>query len=120
MAKIKLGEKSTTLDGEGEKTKIDIKIKPTIKDIKKILNSFTGKILQKPPIFSAIKVAGKEAYKYARRGLKIELKPRQVEIKQIEFLEYNWPFLSLRVVTGPGVYIRSLAQDIGDKLNTGG
>ena len=72
-----------------------------------------------PPIYSAIKVQGKEAYKYARKGKEVILNPRTVQIKEIEILQYVWPILKLRVVTGPGVYIRSLARDIGEKLGTG-
>lgn len=119
IAKIKLGETSTTDDEEGEKSPVSGK-KADISEIKEAIKKFTGKIKQIPPIYSAIKVAGKEAYKFARKGEKPVLLEREAEIKEIEILEYEWPYLELRAVTGPGVYIRALARDIGKKLGTGG
>ncbi len=94
--------------------------RPDRTDIADILRKFTGKIKQIPPIYSAVKVKGREAYKFARRGEKPVLLERDAEIKEIEILDYEWPYLELRVVTGPGVYIRSLARDIGKELKTGG
>ena len=120
VATIKFGVTSTTDDEEGEKTEVEVTEIPELDDIRKILVRFQGKISQTPPLFSAVKVKGKEAYKLARKGQKVELKPRQVEIKNIEILSYEWPILKLKVITGPGVYIRSLARDIGEQLNVGG
>jgi len=120
LAKIKLGVKSTTCDEEGEKTKIKVKNKPSLEKIKKVVSNFEGIIFQTPPIFSAVKIKGEEAYKLARQGKIPRIKPRKAEIKKIEILKYKWPDLDLRVVTGPGVYIRALARDIGEKLRTGG
>lgn len=119
IAKIKLGEISETDDEEGNKVIQKISETPEIKKNKDIIKSFTGKIKQVPPLYSAVKFEGKEAYKYARKGQKISLKPREVEIKSIKILNYSWPFLEIKVVTGPGVYIRSLARDIGERLGTG-
>jgi len=118
-ASLTLGISSTTDDEEGEKTiHADYDI-PTSKDIEKILDQFTGNILQTPPSYSAIKINGQEAYKRVRKGEKVLMKPREVMIKSI-FLEcYDWPHVTLKVVTGPGVYIRSLARDIGTVLGTG-
>jgi tRNA pseudouridine55 synthase len=65
-------------------------------------------------------VKGRRAYKLAREGKDFELKPRKVFIKEIEIIDYKYPFLKLRVITGKGVYIRSLARDIGKELGTGG
>ncbi|MCL5017361.1 MAG: tRNA pseudouridine(55) synthase TruB [Patescibacteria group bacterium] len=120
IAEITLGSESSTDDAEGEKTEIKFVKKPEIGDIKKILPEFIGKIKQTPPIYSAIKVSGKEAYKYARKGQPVEMQPREVEVKNIEILDYAWPILKIKVLTGPGTYIRSLARDIGKKLGTGG
>jgi len=120
MAEITLGFESSTDDAEGEKIEIQFSKKPEIKDFEKILPEFIGKINQMPPIYSAIKIGGKEAYKYARKGQVVEMQPRGVEIKNIEILEYAWPVLKVKVITGPGVYIRSLARDIGKKLGVGG
>lgn len=120
LATIKLGEVSTTDDEEGKKRKVSISAIPGTGAVYEVVSGFVGRTKQIPPRYSAVKVSGKEAYKLARKGEKFSLKPREVEIKKIEVLEYFWPYLKLRVVTGPGVYIRSLARDIGEKLNVGG
>lgn len=120
LATVKLGENSSTDDAEGKKLKVNITSKPTPTDIRKNIKKFIGNIQQTPPIFSAIKIKGKEAYKLARGGKVFELKPRPVIIKKIALQNYWWPFVMLRVVTGPGVYIRSLARDLGKELRTGG
>lgn len=118
LARIKLGETSTTDDEEGEKTAVSLE-RPARSDIESAVEKFLGKIKQIPPIYSAVKVGGKEAYKFARHGEKPILLERDAEVKEIEVLDYEWPFLELRVVTGPGVYIRALARDIGKELKTG-
>jgi len=120
VAEIKLGFDSTTDDEEGEKIEVNTKIKPTLEEIEQTLKQFVGKIKQTPPLYSSIKIAGKEAYKYARKGKTVELKVREVEIKEIRLLLYKYPVIKLNVTTGPGVYIRSLARDIGKSLSTGG
>lgn len=120
VAKICLGMESTTDDAEGEITEFEVSQIPELVDIEKVIPKFEGDIEQIPPIYSALKVKGKRAYKYAREGQELTLGARQVLIKEIEILSYEWPFLELRVVTGPGVYIRSLARDIGKELSVGG
>lgn len=115
---IKLGVTSTTGDEKGDKTSIKGLV-VSIKEIQNVLTKYIGVISQVPPAYSAVKVDGKEAYKYARKGQEVELKPRNVLIKEIEVMAYSWPLLRLRVVTGPGVYIRALARDIGKSLGTG-
>jgi tRNA pseudouridine55 synthase len=120
IAKIKLGQTSTTDDEEGQKTEVETKEKPQIQEIEKLLKKFLGQIKQVPPVFSAIKLKGQKAYKMARKGRPLDLPPRTVEIKNIELLNYNWPILEIKVLTGPGFYIRSLARDIGAELKTGG
>lgn len=118
LAKIKLGETSTTDDGEGEKVTISLE-KPICSAVEGAVEKFLGKIKQIPPVYSAVKVQGKEAYKFARKGVKPLLLEREADVKKIEILNYEWPFLELRVVTGPGVYIRALARDIGKELKVG-
>lgn len=120
LAKIKLGETSITDDEEGEKTKRFVSQEPSKEAVEKAVKKFIGKIKQVPPIYSAIKIAGQEAYKLARKGKEVKMKPRIAEIKKIKIIAYRWPYLKLKAVTGPGVYIRSLARDIGAKLKTGG
>lgn len=118
LAGIRLGESSTTDDAEGDKLDGPTIEPPSEEKIRKILEKFVGEIEQVPPAFSAIKVGGKTAYKLARQGKSVELKARTVSIKEIELLRYEWPELEIKVVTGSGVYIRSLARDIGQALGT--
>lgn len=121
IAKIMLGFHSTTDDAEGDKTPTNYSDHiPSSKDIKNIVDSFIGDIQQTPPTYSAIKLSGVPAYRRARRREKLELKPRGVKIYDIKTISYQYPILELEVTTGPGVYIRSLARDIGEKLKTGG
>ncbi len=120
IAKIKFGATSETDDEEGKKTKIKVIKKPALKEVRKIVYNFKGEIMQKPPVYSAVKVSGKEAYKLARKGEAPVLQPRKIEIKNIRIIKYRWPYLWLKVITGPGVYIRALARDIGEELKVGG
>ena len=120
VADIKLGYESATDDEEGDKKQFTFDHKPTIDQIQNTTEKFVGRIMQTPPIYSAIKVGGKRAYKSARKGLVIEMKPREIEIKEIKILDYNWPNLKIDVTTGKGVYVRALARDIGRALGTGG
>jgi tRNA pseudouridine55 synthase len=118
IAEIELGKNSTTDDNEGEKTKIS-NFMPVVIDVKKVLKTYIGKILQTPPQFSAIKVDGKRAYKKARKKEKFKLNPREIEIFKIKLIEYSYPILKLEITCGSGTYIRSLARDIGQDLKTG-
>ena len=119
LATIKLGEESTTDDAEGEKEQFEVNAKPQREEVEDTLKLFIGQIKQIPPQFSAIKVEGQTAYKLARSGHKVLLKPRPVEIKEIELIKYQWPLMKMRVVSGKGVYIRALARDIGQQLGCG-
>ncbi len=118
-ATVRFGMTSTTDDEEGEKTIIKMKHVPSEEEIRKVLNEFIGTIEQIPPAFSAIKIKGQEAYKLARKGMTPEMKPREARIFKIDLMEYLWPTMEVVVTTGPGVYIRALARDIGAKLGTG-
>ena len=120
QASIMLGVTSITDDEEGEKTICAGYAIPEKKDIETAIHKFEGIILQTPPPYSAVKVKGIEAYKRVRKGEEVILEPRQVEIKSITLEAYEWPLLILTMVTGPGVYIRSLARDLGQVLGTGG
>lgn len=119
IAEIFLGENSTTDDMEGEKTEVNKRLEPSLDEIKKEIQTFAGNIMQTPPIYSAIKVNGQTAYKAARRGKEIKLEPREVTIKKIEVLNYEYPVIKLKIICGKGVYIRSIAKDLGKKLGTG-
>jgi len=120
IAHIRLGIESSTDDEEGEKINYEVKKEPTKEDIEGILQNFIGMIMQTPPIWSAVKIQGKEAYKRAGKGEEISMSPRQVRIDEIEIISYEFPELFIRVSTGSGVYIRSLARDIGKMLKTHG
>ncbi|QNK76640.1 MULTISPECIES: tRNA pseudouridine(55) synthase TruB [Winogradskyella] len=88
--------------------------------IQNAIPQFIGKIEQYPPVFSAIKKDGKRLYEFARAGEEVEIKPRQVEITEFEITEINGLELKFRVVCSKGTYIRSLANDFGKALNSGG
>ena len=87
-------------------------------DIKNALNSFIGKISQIPPMYSALKVNGKKLYELARKGITIERKPREITIYNIDFLDFKKDTFSIRIKCSSGTYIRTLAEDIGKKINT--
>jgi len=82
-------------------------------------HKFTGKIQQVPPIYSAIKISGKRAYKLARQSEEVKMLPREVEIKLFEITAVRLPEVDYRVVCSKGTYIRSLARDFGLALNSG-
>lgn len=84
------------------------------------LKQFIGDIAQRPPLFSACKVDGKRAYDLARKGSDMQLEPKQIRIDNIELLGYELPKIRIRVTCGKGTYIRSLARDIGEALQSGG
>lgn len=81
--------------------------------------TFTGTIQQLPPLHSAIKIDGKRAYKFARKGKEVELKPRTVEVPVFDITHIRLPEIGFRIVCSKGTYIRSLARDLGNELGTG-
>lgn len=87
--------------------------------VEKTLLDFIGEIQQVPPAFSACKVDGKRAYKMARKGQEVELKPKLLVIDELELMEYAQNSLTVRVVCSKGTYIRALARDIGQALGSG-
>src|SRR5690349_3890068 len=87
--------------------------------IQEAAKSLTGKIDQLPPMHSAIKVGGKRAYQFARKGKEVELKPREVEIKEFEITGITLPEVAFRIVCSKGTYIRSIARDFGEALGVG-
>ena len=87
--------------------------------VEETLKTFIGEIQQVPPAFSACMVNGKRAYDLARKGEEVELKPKLLVIDEIELLECNLPEIKIRVVCSKGTYIRALARDIGEALNSG-
>jgi tRNA pseudouridine55 synthase len=117
-ATFRLGQVSTTGDPEGDLTDVSDH-QPSIEEIKAALAQFTGQIMQRPPIFSAIKIDGQRAYKLARDGQEIEIPERDVTIHSLELVDYTYPELKIRTHVSSGTYIRSLCVDIGEALGTG-
>ena len=87
--------------------------------VEETLKQFVGDIAQRPPLFSACKVEGKRAYDLARKGSDMQLEPKQIRIDSIDLINYELPKITIRVVCGKGTYIRSLARDIGEALQSG-
>jgi tRNA pseudouridine55 synthase len=119
IATLKLGETTPSFDLEEEVDAAYPTEHITRGKVEEVLKSFTGVIQQVPPVFSAVKVNGKRAYKFARKGRNVELKPKTLVIDELELLNYQLPFITLRVVCSKGTYIRALARDIGKSLLSG-
>ena len=117
IAEIKLGIKTDTLDITGKILERENVSKLEEDKIKAVLNSFIGTYEQTVPAYSAISVAGKRLYEYARENKKIELPKRIVTIKEIELISYNNDIIKFQVRVSKGTYIRSLIEDICTKLN---
>ena len=114
-----LGRTSDTEDIEGQVTELSSPPVPTMSEIQAALPRFLGAIEQRPPAYSALKVAGRRAYELARRGDAVELPPRTVQIDELKLVRYAYPELELVVHCGGGTYIRSLGRDIAEALGTG-
>ena len=121
LATVQFGKDTDTYDLDGTVTKIYDK-KITQADLISILDDFRGEIEQLPPIYSAIKVNGKKLYEYARNGEEVEIKPRKVFISKLELENFDFEKQEAKILVGcsKGTYIRSIAYDIGQKLNCGG
>ena len=119
-AEVDLSAFTPTDDAEGIRQEVEISTPPTHSQIEQSFAQFTGNITQTPPAFSAIKIKGKPAYHYARKGQEVEIKSRVVRIDEISLINYHWPRLSIQVKCGPGTYIRTLARQLGEHLETGG
>jgi tRNA pseudouridine55 synthase len=116
-ATICFGASSTTDDLEGELTRVDGPA-PTRERVESALTSFRGRIVQRPPAFSAIKVAGRRAYALARAGLRVEIEPREVEIFEVGLVDWEAsdparPIAIVDVECSAGTYVRALARDLG-------
>ncbi len=119
IATIRLGATTPSFDLE---TEIDAEYPYehiTEEMIQEILPNFEGNIMQVPPVYSAVKIDGKRAYKYARKGAEVELKAKPLVIDEIKMLPSILPELKLKIVCSKGTYIRALTRDIGKALNSG-
>ena len=118
LATLKLGLTTTTGDIEGETvTRNEVAVAQS--DIDRILPKFRGTIRQIPPIYSALKVAGKPMYDYARKGIEVERTAREVEIKRLDCMHFSGDELVIDVSCSKGTYIRTLGEDIGTALGCG-
>jgi len=117
---ITLGAITPTYDLESEPTDHKPFDHISAEQLQQTANTFTGPILQTPPIHSAIKKEGKRVYELARRGIDVKLEPRPVTISAFEIVKAELPVVHFRVVCSTGTYIRSLANDFGERLGTGG
>ena len=120
-AVLKLGQTTTTQDSEGEITS-EREVNVTETDIKKAVSEFVGEISQIPPMYSAVKINGQKLYKLAREGKEIEREPRKITIYSIDVLgiDLNANTVELDICCSKGTYIRTLCNDIGEKLGCGG
>ena len=119
IATLKLGATTPSFDGETEENYFYPTKHISKELIISICNRFIGEIEQVPPIFSAIKVKGKKLYESARKGNKVEIKPRTIRINELEIINMDLPYIKLRVSCSKGTYIRSLAHDLGKAMKTG-
>lgn len=119
LVTAKLGERTDTSDAEGQIVEIrEVKVKTP--EILTALEQFRGDILQVPTMFSALKHNGKPLYEYARQGITVEREARPITIFELNFIEYNAPYLTLEVHCSKGTYIRTLVDDLGEVLGCGG
>ena len=118
LVTAKLGERTDTSDAEGQIVETrDMKLKTP--EILTALEQFRGDILQVPTMFSALKHNGKPLYEYARQGITVEREARPITIFELNFIEYNAPYLTLEVHCSKGTYIRTLVDDLGEVLGCG-
>lgn len=119
IATLKLGAATPSYDKETEEDAVYPTEHITKELVETVLQRFIGTIEQTPPEYSAVKINGKRAYEFARKGKSVELKPKTLVIDSIELLECNFPEIVIRVVCSKGTYIRALARDIGRELQSG-
>lgn len=117
-ATVRLGVRTATGDPEGTVLKTR-PVRVDEADVRRVLPRFTGEFLQTPPMHSALKVAGRPLYDYARQGVEIERKPRSVVVHRLELLDFRGDVFTLRVESGKGLYVRTLAEDLGEALGCG-
>lgn len=114
-----LGSESKTEDVEGDVTLLTNAPIPSQHEVEAALQEFVGRIEQRPPAYSALKVKGQRAYALARNGKTVHLTSRPVEVHELCLVAYEYPTLILDVCCGSGTYIRSLGRDVAQRLGTG-
>jgi tRNA pseudouridine55 synthase len=116
---MQLGERTLSFDAETEV--VERKDYTTVQrdDVEKIFQTFIGLQMQQPPAYSAVKFRGKPLYKYARKGRTIIIQDREINISEFSLLEFNPPEVKFRVACSKGTYVRSLVNEVGQKLACG-
>ena len=117
-ATMRLGVRTDTLDMTGQ-VLAEQQPRATEADVKAVLAAFTGTITQVPPQYSAVKVRGKALYKWARKGIRVEPPPREVQIREILLQGIELPRVRFTVTCSKGTYVRTLCADMGDRLGCG-
>lgn len=115
IAELQLGVCTDTQDMTGTIIK-EAPVEVTEEEVREVVKSFVGEYMQIPPMYSAVKVDGKKLYELARSGKEVERKARPVQFYEIEVISVELPIVKMRVVCSKGTYIRTLCNDIGDKL----
>jgi tRNA pseudouridine55 synthase len=119
QAIIRLGGRTDTFDSDGKMTQANQPVNVTESQFEEVLKTFIGEIEQTPPPYSAVKVQGRKAYEMARQGEDVELAPRKITVHHLEVLEWAPPEVVIDVHCSSGTYVRSLANDLGEKLGCG-
>jgi len=118
-ARLQFGWSTDTYDREGERTSEPVEPRFTRAELDAVLGRFRGSFLQTPPPFSAKKIAGTPAYRLARKGAPVDLKPVQVQVFDLEFLEFDGATARIRLRCSAGTYLRGIAHDVGRELGCG-
>jgi len=118
LAVMKFGERTDTLDADGAVVERDENFSFGKREVERALGRFRGKIRQRPPMYSALKVSGSPLYKLARKGVEVERPEREVEVYSLELESLSLPFMTFRAACSRGTYIRTLVDDIGRALGT--
>jgi tRNA pseudouridine55 synthase len=113
-----LGRQSPTEDVEGQVVELPNPPVPTLQELQAAAGRMTGPLMQRPPQFSAIHVAGRRAYELARRGDEVTLQPRPITVHRMAIVEYQYPVLKVDVECSSGTYVRSLGRDLAESLGT--
>ena len=119
VAEVKFGATTPSYDLEKEIDATYPWEHITRERIEEVLPRFIGHVMQVPPVFSAVKIDGKRAYNYARKDKEVDIKAKPLEIREMEILKWEAPVLTLRVLCSKGTYIRALARDLGEALDSG-
>ena len=116
---FQLGVTSDTEDADGTIVSLTNPPQPTRAALQEAVSRFAGRIRQRPPVYSALKIAGKRAYQLARQGDHVELATREIEVYQINLVAYSYPIFRFKIECGSGTYVRSIGRDIGEVVGSG-